>query len=374
MLYNTFVILGNYVIKEKLKGGVCMVYQKEYVGRVLKRDIFGRNGAVLLPVHKTLTEIDLMKLINHNIYIEEQDLFDLNYFDLNHTENNNHENLKDIILNLVDQANKIFDDVKSGQNIPMMTIRETIVPSVLEITKHPNIADIYHLLSSLHNKNEYTYFHSVAVSVLSTLIGKWINLSEKDLSILTIGALLHDIGKARVPDDILDKPGKLSSEEFEEIKKHTLYGYNLIKKTVGASPRIALIALQHHERENEKGYPLGLNGEKIDILSKIVAIADIYHAMTSDRVYHQADPFYVVLQQMSSDVFGKLEPKIMTIFLKRTMDMLLGCRVKLTDDRIGKIILINPYNPIKPYVQLENNEVVDLSSKHNINIDKILYA
>ena len=350
------------------------MFQKEFVGRTLKRDIFAKTGAVLLPANVTLSIKDLMKLLNHDIFIEEQDLLDEKNDSLNITEKNNHENLRDIILNLVDKINDIFEDVKSGQNIPLMDIRENIVPSVLEITKHPNIADIYNLLSSLHNKNEYTYFHSVAVSLLSTLIGKWIDLSEKELSILTIGALLHDIGKAKIPDEILDKPGKLTTEEFEEMKKHTIYGYNLLKKTVGASPRIALIALQHHERENEKGYPLGLNGGNIDILSKIVAIADIFHAMTSDRIYHHAEPFYIVLQQMSNDVFGKLEPKVMTIFIKRTMDMLLGCKVKLTDDRIGKIILINPYNPIKPYIQLENDEVVDLSSKHNINIDKILFA
>ncbi len=348
------------------------MFQEELIGRILKTDIFGKNGIVLLPINKTLNEQDLIKLANHNIYIDEKDLYDIDY--LSNYRNDHRKKMKEIILDLVDMMSDIYEEVRTGQNIPFMAMRENIVPSVLEITKHPNISEIFELISNLHNKNQYTYFHNVAVSILSTLIGKWVNLSEKEMSLLTIGALLHDIGKTKISEEILNKPEKLTVEEVEEIKKHTVYGYNLIKKTVGASPRIALIALQHHERENGEGYPLGINGDNIDFLSKIVAIADIFHAMTSERIYRHAEPFYIVLQQMSQDVFGKLEPKVMTIFIKRTMEMLLGTKVRLTDQRVGKIILINPYNPIKPYIQLENNEILDLNSSSNVNIEKVLYS
>ena len=171
-------------------------------------------------------------------------------------------------------------------------------------------------------KNEYTYRHNICVGVIATYIGKWLGLSEEELSKLTLAATLHDIGKTMISGSILNKPGKLTELEYEEMKHHTIYGYRLIKKIPGLHPSIALTALQHHEREDGQGYPLGINGYHIHSFSKIVAIADIFHAMSSHRVYHEAIPFYEVIAQMKENVFGKLNPEILLVFLNKMMEII----------------------------------------------------
>src|SRR5690606_32013384 len=161
------------------------------------------------------------------------------------------------------------------------------------------------------------------------LIGKLLHLSEIELHWLTLGATLHDIGKVNIPSAILDKPGKLTAEEFSIVKLHTIDGYNMLKQMEHLPEVVPLIALRHHEREDGSGYPYGLRAHDIDIYSKIVAVADIFHAMTSDRIYHKAIPFYKVIKQMQEDVFGKLNYRVANCFLVEMMNKLVNKKVVL---------------------------------------------
>lgn len=141
-------------------------------------------------------------------------------------------------------------------------------------------------LLELKNKDEYTYRHSVSVATFSLAIGISINLTIKDLKELFIGALLHDIGKLFIPSSILLKKGSLTKEEFEIMKGHPRKGYNyLILKNLGISNKALRICLEHHERIDGTGYPNNLKRDEIGILSKIVSIADVYDALTSNRSY-----------------------------------------------------------------------------------------
>jgi HD-GYP domain-containing protein (c-di-GMP phosphodiesterase class II) len=189
-----------------------------------------------------------------------------------------------------------------------------LIPAINKISED---SCLFALLNDLQVKDDYTYYHNIGVSIIATMIGKWMHLSAQDLSVLSVSAFLHDIGKLKVPNEILNKAGKLTESEFEIIKNHTIYGYEIINKTIGYSHRHALVALQHHEREDGSGYPIGLKGEKQDILSKIVAVADVFHAMSSKRVYHDAIPYHQVLQKMQQDAFGKLDPIITTLFMEK---------------------------------------------------------
>ena len=138
----------------------------------------------------------------------------------------------------------------------------------------------------MKNKDEYTYRHSVSVATFSLAIGISINLTIKDLKELFIGALLHDIGKLFIPSSILLKKGSLTKEEFEIMKGHPRKGYNyLILKNLGISNKALRICLEHHERIDGTGYPNNLKENEIGILSKIVSIADVYDALTSNRSY-----------------------------------------------------------------------------------------
>ncbi|MFF2586309.1 HD-GYP domain-containing protein [Peribacillus butanolivorans] len=130
----------------------------------------------------------------------------------------------------------------------------------------------------MQEKNEYTYKHNIGVGIIATYLGTKLGLSKESLSDLTMAAILHDVGKTRIPERLLEKTGKLTATEYDEIKRHTIYGYELLKSIPGIPPSIALTALQHHEREDGQGYPHKLKGSNIYYLSKIVAIADVFHA------------------------------------------------------------------------------------------------
>jgi HD-GYP domain-containing protein (c-di-GMP phosphodiesterase class II) len=155
------------------------------------------------------------------------------------------------------------------------------------------------------------------------------------------------------------------------MKKHTIYGYDMIKNTVGSAHRHSIVALQHHEREDGSGYPLGLTGDKLDILSKIVAVADVFHAMTSKRVYHEAIPFHQVLHKMQQDAFGKLDPTITTVFMDKIMSKTIGSETLLTDGRRGRVVMINPHNRMNPLVSV-NNDFIDLSKDSSLNMLQVL--
>ncbi|KRF63581.1 hypothetical protein ASG99_05500 [Bacillus sp. Soil768D1] len=241
-----------------------------------------------------------------------------------------------------EQIKNLFEDIRKEEKIQLETvegIKAEIVPIIEEAAKNP---DIYYLFEEMQEKNEYTYKHNIGVGIIATYLGTKLGLSKESLSDLTLAAILHDVGKTRIPERLLEKPGKLTATEYDEIKRHTIYGYELLKSIPGIPPSIALTALQHHEREDGQGYPHKLKGSNIYYLSKIVAIADVFHAMSSDRVYHQAMPFYKVIEQMNRDVFGKFNPEMLLVFINKLMGTLVGKKVLLTNQQIGTIIMINP--------------------------------
>ncbi|MCD9022085.1 HD-GYP domain-containing protein [Cohnella silvisoli] len=201
-----------------------------------------------------------------------------------------------------------------------------IIPMIHHTTEHQNL---FGLFATLQSKDDYTYRHNLGVGVISTLIGQWLDMEESDLSELTMAATLHDVGKVKIPLDILNKPGKLTDEEYAMMKKHAEFGYEIIKQTPGTNHRQALVALQHHERQDGSGYPHGIQSSDIDLFSRIIAVADIFHAMSSRRSYRNASPFYDILRQMQNDTFGALDPEITRLFLGKIMQSLIGNEVLL---------------------------------------------
>ncbi len=266
------------------------------------------------------------------------------------------------------QMEEIFDIVARTGVVPVEEVKNDIMPAIRQAAEIPHI---YHLFYELKAKDEYTYRHTVCVGIISTLIGKWLNLDKTELNDLSLGATLHDIGKARVPGDILNKPGRLTQEEYIEMKRHTVYGYRMLKDIPELNDSVALIALQHHEREDGGGYPFSLPSDKINKLAKIVAIADVYHAMSSSRVYHQAEPFHIVISQMQNDVFGKFDPNIMLIFLYRVMDNLVGRRVLLSNGEEGTILMVDPFEPLRALIRTDDT-LIDLRLNRGLRISRVL--
>jgi HD-GYP domain-containing protein (c-di-GMP phosphodiesterase class II) len=155
------------------------------------------------------------------------------------------------------------------------------------------------------------------------------------------------------------------------MKQHPIYGYNILKKNNILSNDVLMGALMHHEREDGSGYPLGLKGEKIHTYGKIVAVADIFDAMMSDRVYRKKRPPFKVAEYISDRSFDSLDPYISRVFLQGISRFFVGNIVRLSDGRIGKVIYIYPQQPTKPVV-LAGGEFLDFSKESDITIVEII--
>lgn len=258
--------------------------------------------------------------------------------------------------------------VQGGDNIPVMEVREVIAPILAQFQTQPQV-----MLSLRHfsRMDSYAYEHAIAVGIISYMIAKWIKVPEKEWMQVALAGTLLDVGKTKIDRRILQKPGKLTPEEFEEMKKHTVYGYQIIKASHGLSEGVALAALQHHEREDGSGYPLGLPGSKLHLYSKIVAVADVYHAMCSDRIYQKAQSPYLVVEQLVQDSFGKLDPGIVRAFVDGITQFAAGTIVELSDGTIGKIVFTDRNHPTRPMVET-GGKIVNLAELRHLSIVKVM--
>ncbi len=249
---------------------------------------------------------------------------------------------------LSDKVEDVFSDVKIGKKIILTEINDELDDLIVEIIQHNNILG---RLRQLEEKDDYTFNHSLNVAMLAIMIGKWLNYSEKQIKQIALTGLFHDIGKLKISDNILQKPGELTIEEREIMMKHPIYSYNVLLDTIGISKNILLGVLQHHEREDGSGYPYGIKGDKIHEYAKIIAICDVYDALTSDRNYRKkVSPFYAaeILEEQS---FGILDPYITRLFLNKISEFYVGCEVLLSNNEIGKIIYVHPQSPNKTIVK-----------------------
>lgn len=277
-------------------------------------------------------------------------------------------NLQNLVDDAVDKLKDIFRQVRKEKVVPLSILRKDVTPLIHEISNNSHLLQIF---AALQPKNDYTYRHSIAVGVLANKTGKWMQLSKKELLQLTTAALLHDVGKMSISDAILNKPGKLTAEEKAMMQKHTTYGYEVLNNTYGITERQALVALQHHERMDGSGYPQGLKENEIDLFSRIVAVADVFHAMSSKRVYQDVSPFYRVLWEMERDMFGVLDPKVTLLFIEKTMNSLIGNSVLLTDGREGTILMVPKYNRTRPLIKVDDL-FIDLNKDNTLQIEQIL--
>ncbi|MGI6093231.1 MAG: HD-GYP domain-containing protein [Negativicutes bacterium] len=225
---------------------------------------------------------------------------------------------------------------------------------------------IFNHLYQIERKESYLYHHSLDVAIISGILARWLELPNQDVNDVVLAGLLHDIGKVLVPSGILDKPGKLTPEEQEAIMLHSSYGSKLIKKLKYISNKVNLAVFQHHERVDGSGYPLKASTEKIYLPAKIIGIADVYGAVTSNRVYKQRiSPFDAV--GVLEDMMGSLDISICMAFLNNIKDCFIGNNVLLSDRREAKVIYWSKFKHARPIVQTIDGECFSLE-KTQVNI------
>lgn len=242
------------------------------------------------------------------------------------------------------------------------------------VSKGRNSIHILDMLQCMRGYDDVTYVHSVNVALLSNMIGRIVypDISDEELKVLTLAGLLHDIGKMMVPDNIIQKKGRLTLPEYNLVKTHVLFGNNILKGIDNLDPRIAEVAMHHHERCDGTGYPGGYKREQIEPFARIVAIADTYDAMTSDRAYRAAICPFDVIEMFEREGIVKYDVEFLLPFLEKAVQAYMNTNVRLSTNQIGKVIMINKNEFSKPVVQV-GDEFYDLSKETNdIVIDKVL--
>lgn len=265
---------------------------------------------------------------------------------------------------------KTYWQLKMNEKVDAVKIKNIVKEMVDQILGEPGI--VYNIID-IRTHDNYTYAHSVNVCVISLLIGSAMGLGRNELEFLGIGAMLHDIGKISIDSKILNKPAKLNPEEFEVIKKHSRSGYELLKSKVGISFLPAHVALQHHEREDGSGYPRKLTGKRIHLFAKITAVADVYDAMTSHRIYCEATPSHVAMQEISSLGGLKFDQAVINNFLKIVAPYPAGSVLLLSNrEQVVVTHVSRQVCRVKVIKGIREGIVFDLYQEPNLTVEKRL--
>ena len=225
---------------------------------------------------------------------------------------------------------------------------------------------IFDMINCSRDEDDLTYTHSINVAIICNVIGRWAKMKKEDIDILTIAGLLHDIGKLTIPLEILYKPEKLTEEEYTIIKEHPMNGYQLLKKK-NIDSRIKYAALMHHERFDCSGYPNGITGSQIDDFARIVAIADVYEAMTAKRIYRNAICPFEAIELLQKEGYQKYDTRYLGIFLHGIAFSYLHNQVVLNNGLTGEIVYIDKAQLTRPIVKI-NSKFIDLRQAQNVSI------
>ncbi|CAG7641646.1 HD-GYP domain-containing protein [Paenibacillus allorhizosphaerae] len=208
------------------------------------------------------------------------------------------------------------------------------------------------MLMNMNVLNNYLYQHSLNVCIYTTMLGMVNGYSKDDIMTLGIGALLHDIGKTKINQDIIKKQGRLTAEEFAEVKKHAEIGYRLLKDEPNMPLLSAHCAFQHHEREDGSGYPRGIGGKDIHEYAKWIAVADSYDAMTTHRAHRLAMLPHQAMEVLFAGVGSLYEQKKVALFRDNVAIYPLGLTVSLSTGETGVVVGVNPTAPQRPVVRV----------------------
>jgi putative nucleotidyltransferase with HDIG domain len=344
-------------------------------GMTVAADIYTMNDQLVITKGTRLDERMITRLRFYNIYglfvykmeIATQHAKEDSYIEMlrNSPE---FKKFNKTYIESVNNVEKNFNQMLTSNEV--LDIEALLADTDRILREGRNSAHIFEMLHGIRDYDDITYVHSLNVSLICSIFAVWLKLSREEARILTLAGLLHDIGKMLVPREILAKPLKLTDQEFNIIKTHTIKGYQLLKD-YPIDIRVKYAALMHHERCDGTGYPNGFRSDQIEDFAKIIGIADVYDAMTSNRRYRKAICPFDVVESFERDGFLKFDPGFLIIFMERIVQAYLHTTVRLSDGREGEVIMINKLSLSRPVVRV-GSDFVDLSKNHSITIDAII--
>ena len=250
----------------------------------------------------------------------------------------------------------LFGQIRQGRPVDLGQAQDLASRTVDNIVDNEN-AMLW--LTLLKRKDEYTSFHSINVCALSVLFGSHLGLKDSELRLLGMGALLHDVGKMRIPSAILNKPQALDTHEMAIIREHPQLGIAILDEREDVPPLVREVVYSHHERYDGSGYPRGLQGEEINLFAMIVSIVDVYDAMTSDRAYHERISSHEVLNMMYGWHENEFRRDLLEEFIRCLGIYPVGSLVELSSGEVGVVMAVNREHNLRPMVLL----VLDMHKK-----------
>ena len=326
------------------------------VGKTLVRDIFDARGRLLLPrgtLLQTFHIEGLLRLNHHTVFVGDGD-----------APSRVKSLLPNAFVTAVEQVRDMMERLMRGEMVRGGEVEETVdllYPAIIQTN------NILTCLRSLRKMDEYTFQHSVSVCVLAIKMGQTMKIPNQHLKSLGVAGLLHDIGKSRIPPAILNKAGGLSSEERKQIVCHPIFGYEIVKNMRFEDSRIGISVLQHHEHLDGKGYPLGVSNGDIHLFSRIVSVADVFDALTSERLYRHRLPIPIAAEEVIGQSGGHLDPLIARRLLKYLLNVMPGEQVLLNNGELATVVITYEAEPTRPLVRI-GDKFVDLRIDRNLKI------
>ena len=348
-------------------------------GMILAKNVCDLKRNVIFPEGYVLTNKAITKLSFYtvsSIFVEEQTIEEIDQIFEGHRPSSHHvkrspefqrfaKDFEKDVHKFRDIINKVVE-----KNVPL-DINSLMRDTLALLDNSRGKIHIFEILNNMRQFDDSTYAHSINVALICNVLATWLGLSTDDIFLATQCGLLHDIGKLKIPERIIKKPAPLTDDEYNIIKTHPLAGYDILSN-YKLNPHIVNAASMHHERCDGTGYPMGLKGDKIDRFAKIVSIADVYDAMTSSRVYRNGLCPFKVISILENEGFEKYDTEVIMTFVKNVLDGYVLNLVRLSDGRIGEIILINRSALSRPLIKC-GTEYVDLSLEpRELYVDSIL--
>ncbi len=345
-------------------------------GMKVGRDVLDLDGRVILKKNTKLDNDKIQSLLGQNVfsvYIDEEEMDDTSEIAgqdhlLDSAYIESYKKTYNIIQN-------IYYTMGNGGQLNMGDLEAVVTPSNIV-----ELCDGATAITQIHNMTrdgDYVIHHAVNVGILSGLMAHWVNYPQAETLDLVMSGMLSEIGKMKVPKEILNKTGKLEPEELDKVKRHVDYGYDMLKVSpVKDKPNVLMGVLQHHERCDGSGYPNRTKGDQLGDFGKIIAILDIYDAMAANRSYAKRKSPFDIIKILYEDVLnGKLDTRFGILFMKKLSHSLNGNWVGLSDGQRAKIVYVDESRVTSmPIVQTTKNEFIDLSKRSDIKIESILTA
>ncbi|WP_027964592.1 HD-GYP domain-containing protein [Halalkalibacillus halophilus] len=274
----------------------------------------------------------------------------------------------DVYVKTVKQTINLFEQWKPQSKLEIAKIREMLNPLITQAEETPD------LLLKLHHfsdKRYYFYHHIVANAAITAFLTKKLQYDQQERRKIALAAFLADLGMLLEDKDLYTKDRVLTEEEFARVRKHPALSYKLVDG-LEVSKDVKVAILQHHERLDGSGYPMGASHDKIHAYAKIIAVSDMFHAMTCERVYRRKESPFKVIEEMLQGQFGKLDMKVINALVDSIITFGNGTKVKLSNNETGTIVFTDEKSPTRPFIRLSNKDIINLDDYRDIHIEEII--